>query len=127
VVTAPTATEGYPVSGLILCSITLYGMGGSSGSRTVFSLSLPPPLLPPQLTLALSKSGLVLMWPSNYIGFALRSTTNFTSPVWTTNLWAPVVVNGQNTVTNQFSDITAVFPPEPVTWHMSRYFSPARA
>jgi hypothetical protein len=41
------------------------------------------------------------MWPTNATGFTLQSTTNLVSPVvWTTNSPAPIVVNGQNTVTN---------------------------
>ena len=45
-------------------------------------------------------SAIILTWPTNFIGFTLQSTTNLASPVWTTNLPAPVVINGQNTVTN---------------------------
>jgi len=103
-----------PVGGLILSSNILYGTtqtGGSSGSGTVFSLALPPPLSlpPPQMTLTLSESDLVLMWPTNYTGFTLQSTTNLSSPVWTANLPAPVVVNGQNTVTNPISGTQQFF------------------
>jgi hypothetical protein len=63
----------------------------------------------PRLTIAPSgvlPSGIILSWPINnagydYTGFTLQSTTNPVSPaVWTTNLPAPVVVAGQNTVTN---------------------------
>ncbi len=60
--------------------------------------------LPPQLTILLSgvpPSGIVLSWPANAAGFTLQSTTNLVSPAaWVTNSPAPVVVNGQNTVTN---------------------------
>jgi hypothetical protein len=39
----------------------------------------------------------------SYSGYTLQSTTNLDSPVvWTTNS-PPVVVNGQNTVTNPIS------------------------
>jgi hypothetical protein len=47
-----------------------------------------------------------LRWPTNnagydYTGFTLQSTTNLGSPaVWSTNSPAPVVIGGQNTVTN---------------------------
>jgi hypothetical protein len=34
---------------------------------------------------------------------ALQSTPNLASAVWTTNLLAPVIVNGQYTITNQIS------------------------
>jgi uncharacterized repeat protein (TIGR03803 family) len=91
---------------LILSSNTLYGTaygGGSSGNGTVFSLSFPP-----QLTIIPSETNLILTWPTNYAGFdytgyTLESTTNLVSPVWATNSPAPVVVNGQNVVTNTIS------------------------
>jgi hypothetical protein len=62
----------------------------------------------PQLTIAPcpSRSGIVLSWPTNnaaydYTGFTLQSTTNLVAPaVWSTNCPAPVVIAGQNTVTN---------------------------
>jgi hypothetical protein len=42
-------------------------------------------------------------WPTNFTGYTLQSTTDLSLPAWTTNLLAPVVVNGQNTVTNRIS------------------------
>jgi len=92
---------------LVLSSNTLYGTcssGGSSGLGTVFSLALP--VIPPQLTIIPSGANVILTWPTNYAGFdysgfTLQSTTNLVSPaIWTTNSPAPVIVNGQNTVTN---------------------------
>ena len=90
-------------SGLVVSANTLYGttfIGGSSGYGTVFRLSFNP-----QLTITLSDTNVILTWPTNFVGFdytgyTLESTTNLVSPVWTTNSPAPVVVNGQNTVTN---------------------------
>jgi uncharacterized repeat protein (TIGR03803 family) len=99
---------------LTLSGNTLYGTangGGSSGDGTVFSLSFPPP----QLTIIPSGSTMILTWPTNYAGFsysgyALQSTTNLVSPaVWATNSSAPVVINGQNTVTNPFSGTQQFF------------------
>jgi uncharacterized repeat protein (TIGR03803 family) len=103
-----------PYAGLTLSGNTLYGTangGGSSGDGTVFSLSFPPP----QLTIIPSGSTMILTWPTNYAGFsysgyALQSTTNLVSPaVWATNSSAPVVINGQNTVTNPFSGTQQFF------------------
>ena len=102
-----------PQARLILSGNTLYGTtykGGSSGDGTVFSLSFPPP----QLHLIPSGPYVILTWPTNYAGFsysgyALESTTNLVSPVWATNSPAPVVVNGQNTVTNPFSGTQQFF------------------
>jgi hypothetical protein len=63
----------------------------------------------PQLTLTPSgipPSGIVLSWPTNnlgydYTGFTMQSTTNLIPPlVWDTNSPAPVVIGGQNVVTN---------------------------
>jgi uncharacterized repeat protein (TIGR03803 family) len=95
-----------PLAGLILSGNTLYGtasQGGSAGHGTVFSLSLRP-----QLTIVPSgvpPSGIILSWPTNvagfdYTGYTLQSATNLVSPVWSTNSPAPVVIGGQNTVTN---------------------------
>jgi hypothetical protein len=79
--------------------------GGANGYGTVFGLSSPLP----QPTIILSGTNVILTWPTNvdgfsYAGFTLQSTTNLVSPaVWTTVLPSPVVVNGQNTVTNPIS------------------------
>src|SRR5207249_7177769 len=71
-----------------------------SSNNTIRKGFLPPP----QLTILLSgvpPSGIVLTWPANAAGFTLQSATNLVSPaVWSTNSPAPVVINGQNTVTN---------------------------
>ena len=105
-----TGNTGYPdnlytnVDGLspwylILSGNTLYGIanrGGTSGNGTVFSITLPSS----QLAIVPSQANVILTWPTNS-GFTLQSTTNLGLPaVWTTNSPPPVVVNGQNTVTN---------------------------
>jgi uncharacterized repeat protein (TIGR03803 family) len=96
-----TNSDGADPGGLILSGNTLYGTaggGGSSGSGTVFSLTLPPP---PPLTIIPLGADVILTWPTNAAGLALQSTTNLLSPaVWTSVSTQPVVVNGQNTVTN---------------------------
>jgi uncharacterized repeat protein (TIGR03803 family) len=96
-----------PYAGLIFSGNALYGTatsGGTLGFGTVFRISLPP-----QLTLTPLGKNLVLSWPTNFTGFGLQSTTNFASPVWTTNLPGPVVVTGQYTVTNPISDTQQFF------------------
>ncbi len=107
---------GSASGGLILSGNTLYGTangGGSSGNGTVFSLTLPP-VSSPQLTLIPSGRYVILTWPTNATGFTLQSTTNLVSPaVWTTNSPAPVVVNGQNTVTNLISGAQQFFRLSP--------------
>jgi uncharacterized repeat protein (TIGR03803 family) len=106
----PTATNSDGAS--ILNSVvssgnTLYGAaygGGSSAYGTLFCL-----LIRPQLTIIPLAGSIVLNWPTNAAGFTLQSTPNLFSPVWTTNLPPPVVVNGQNTVTNPISGAQQFF------------------
>jgi len=97
-----------PQGSLILSGNSLYGTaerGGSPGPGTVFSLRLPPP----QLTIITSGANVILTWPANFTGFTLQSATNLSSPIWTTNLTAPVVLNGQYTVTNPISGTQQFF------------------
>jgi uncharacterized repeat protein (TIGR03803 family) len=104
-----TNSDGYyAYGGLTSTSDTLYGtayQGGPSGNGTVFSISLQP-----QLAITRSEMNVVLTWPTNFAGFdytghTLQSTTNLgPSAAWTTNLPAPVVINGQNTVTTPVSN-----------------------
>jgi uncharacterized repeat protein (TIGR03803 family) len=83
-----------------------YGTTSSGGARnlgTVFRLPIVPP---PQLTLIPSGPYVILTWPAqvggfDYTGFRLQFTTNPVSPVvWTTNSPGPVVIGGQNVITN---------------------------
>ena len=101
-----TNSDGvYPYGGLVLSGSTLYGTaqyGGASGDGTLFGLSFPSP----QLSIMPSGTNVNLTWPSgvggfSYSGFALQSTTNLSSTSgWSSVSPAPVVVNGQNAVTN---------------------------
>ncbi len=94
-----------PRLGFVLSGNTLYGTtidGGSSGSGTIFSLSLGS-ASPPQLAIIPSGANVLLTWPTNAGGFTLQSSTNLVSAVWTNVSPEPVVVNGQNTVTNPIS------------------------
>jgi len=99
-----------PHDGLFSSGKTLYGTaeaGGTSGYGTIFSMSLP--FTRPQLTISSAGPNAILSWSTNFTGFTLQSTTNLGSPVWSTNLPAPVVVNGQNTVTNPISGTQQFF------------------
>jgi len=71
-----------------------------------FSLQQQPP---PQLTITPALGNVILTWSTNSTGFTLQSSTNFASPHWTTNLPAPVIVNGLNTVTNPISSTQQFF------------------
>ncbi len=104
---ATNSDGAFPLGELILSGNTLYGTaadGGSSFNGTVFSLSFAP-----QLTITPSGAYVILTWPTNvagfdYTGYTLQSTTNLVSPaVWTAVSPGPVVINGQNAVTNPIS------------------------
>ena len=65
---------------------------------------------PPELTVARAGDRLVVLdWLTNVPNCVLESTTNPVSGVWTTNLSAPVVVNGHNRVTNSASGTQLFF------------------
>ena len=64
----------------------------------------------PELAIILSGTKVVLTWPANAMGFILESTTNLgPAAVWSTVLPSPVVVNGQDVVTNQISGAQEFF------------------
>jgi uncharacterized repeat protein (TIGR03803 family) len=90
----------FPHGGVVLSGNTLYGtafQGGTNGYGTVFGLSLP---VPPPLSIILSGANVILTWTNTAFEFTLQSTTNLSPPAWSNVSPAPVVVNGQNTVTN---------------------------
>ncbi len=97
-----------PYGAVVLAGNTLYGTaeeGGTSISGTVFDIVLPTP------TLKITLSGIndILTWPTNASFFTLQSTTNLALPaVWTDVSPPPVIVSGQNTITNPISG-TATF------------------
>ncbi len=99
----PTNIGGSGPVGLMLSGNMLYGMAntaGAFGGGTVFSISLPLP----QLAIIQSGTNVVLSWPMNAAGFTLESTTNLAPPaVWNTNSSTPVIISGQNVVTNTIS------------------------
>jgi hypothetical protein len=79
--------------------------GGTNSMGTVFRLTIVPD---PQLTLIPSEPYVILTWPTDYAGFsyagyALQSTTNLGSPVWSTVSPEPVVIGGENVVINTIS------------------------
>ena len=59
------------------------------------------------VTLSISRAGnqAVLFWPSTATNYVLQHTTNLLPAAWSTASPTPVVVNGQNTVTNPISGI----------------------
>ena len=112
---ATNSDGAYPRASLILVGNTLYGttsLGGASGFGTVFSLTLP---VPPQLNIIAADANVVLTWPANATGFndagyTLESTTNLVPPIgWQTNSVAPIVIGGQNVITNPISSSQMFF------------------
>jgi hypothetical protein len=64
----------------------------------------------PQLAITLSGANVILTWSANFTGFTLQSTTNLVSTaVWTTVSPAPVIVNGNNTVTNSIPGTQRIY------------------
>jgi len=58
----------------------------------------------PDLAITRAGANVILTWSTSFIGFALQSTTNLVSPaIWSTVSSVPVVLNGNNTVTNAIS------------------------
>jgi hypothetical protein len=58
----------------------------------------------PQLTIFSAGANVIVTWLATFTGFTLQCTTNLVSPaVWTTVSPAPVIINGNNTVTNSIS------------------------
>jgi uncharacterized repeat protein (TIGR03803 family) len=108
----PSGSDGAsPRASLLLSGNTFYGttIYGGAGFGNLFSISLAP-----QLSITRFGPDVILSWPTSYLGFdysgyTLQSATNLVSPVWTTNLPAPVVINGQYTVTNPISGTQQFF------------------
>jgi uncharacterized repeat protein (TIGR03803 family) len=97
-----TNSDGSGPRWILISENTLYGTaykGGAYGGGTLFSVFILP-----RLAIAPVGANVILTWPTNATGFALQSATNLVSPVvWTTVSPGPVIVNGQNTVTNPMS------------------------
>jgi hypothetical protein len=61
------------------------------------------------MTISPFGSNLILSWPTNFSGYTPQSASNLAAPVWTANFPPPVVINGQNTVTNPISGTQQFF------------------
>jgi len=97
-----------PLGGLVMFGNTLYGTTflSADGTGVIFSLDLTPA---PQLTITPSGGNIVVAWPTNS-ALKLQSTTSLgPSAIWTTVSTTPVVINGQNTVTNVISGTRQFF------------------
>ena len=98
------AVDALAVSGSDLYAGGYFRTAGGKVSPYIARANLLTLPTLPTASLLFSGANVILTWPTNATGFTLQSTTNLISPVvWTTNSPAPVVVNGQNTVTNLIS------------------------
>jgi hypothetical protein len=79
------------------------------GIRTVIRSSGWQADFEPVLNMQLGESAVILNWPTNASGFTLQATIDLASSAWSTNLPAPVIVNGQCTVTNPVSGTQQFF------------------
>ena len=80
-------------------AMDLNGNVSATNSVTFDYVGSAPP--PPQLAIVRSGTNVIVSWPTNATGFTLLSTTNLaSSPIWSTNSPAPIIVNTNNTVTN---------------------------
>jgi hypothetical protein len=97
-------SNAYPVSGVASTFIT-FGYEGitevyiTGGKFALDNITINGS----SLTITPLGTNIILRWPTNANGLTLQSTTDLTSPAWTTNSQVPVLVNGQNTVTNPVS------------------------
>ena len=84
-----------------------FGTAGGKVSPYIARASLLTlPITSPTLSLVLSGGNVIFTWPTNSTNFRLQSTTNLALPVlWTTNSPAPILVNGQNAVTDRISGL----------------------
>lgn len=102
-VTGANSDGANPYAGMALSGDFLFGTtrsGGCSGDGTVFRYQLPT--TPPHLTIFHYGANVVLTWPTNSVGFVLQSIADLAvSANWDTVSPDPVVVNGQNVVTNE--------------------------
>jgi alpha-tubulin suppressor-like RCC1 family protein len=89
---------------------SLWGMGGNSvGQLGVGDYTnrywpveiISPPPSPTITGISLSGTNVVVLWPTNAVGFYLQSASNLTSPAaWSFLSYGQGVVGGQNVVTN---------------------------
>jgi hypothetical protein len=86
---------------------------GGGRSRFLYAPEILSVLAPPQIVPLLSgeKRGtnFVLHWPTNAAGFRLECSTNLGSGRWSDANPLPVIVDGQNSVTNDLTNPFRVY------------------
>jgi len=76
--------------------VRAYNTGGTSDNSGTISLATTPPTV----GFTMQTGQLVFSWPTNAVGFVLEYATDLPATSWTTASPSPVVVGGQNVVTN---------------------------
>jgi hypothetical protein len=84
---------------------------GCGSTNYAFTVTVSP--LPITLSIALAGNQVVLFWPAAISNWYLQSTTNLLPATWSDVSPAPVVVNGQNTVTNSISNTQQFYQLSP--------------
>jgi hypothetical protein len=96
---------GYAVPSVYALAVsgsTLYAGGAFTTAGTNVSAYAALAYLPgPTLSIIADGANVVLTWPDFPTGYTLESATNLLPPVaWQTNSTAPIVLGGQNVITN---------------------------
>jgi len=95
---AASASEIYRID-LATGAATLAGVVNSPAVVRDLAIAEPQPVL----KIAQAGTNALLSWPAGSLGYVLENTVSLSSPAWTTNLPAPVLVNDQKVVTNQIT------------------------
>jgi hypothetical protein len=100
------------ITGLAPGTVYEFQVVASNYHGTVFGsqVSFLFPSVPPVLTITPSGANVILAWPTNDGYFTLEFATNLAPlAVWQTNSPPPVVISGQNVVTNSIAGTQMFF------------------
>jgi PKD repeat protein len=90
-----------------LAAINAFGLSPTSFGPVIYVKSTSPGIQvgsSPQLTVTLTNGMVALSWPTNASGYTLQFATNLIPPVdWMNVTSPPVIVSGQNVVTNSMA------------------------
>ena len=82
---------------------------GSAAGMIEAYAAIPAPPPPPTLSARKQGGAIVLAWPTNATGFLLQYATNLPATEWMTASPPPVIVNGENVVTNATTGAAAFY------------------
>ncbi|MEN9573218.1 MAG: hypothetical protein RL514_1073 [Verrucomicrobiota bacterium] len=87
--------------------LSTYNFWEATGGRAEMQMDglIPKAVTPPSLGVLTQGSSIILSWPASAVGFVLESRTNLApSLLWNAVTPAPVVINGQNVLTNPLAN-----------------------